>query len=35
MEANCSLQSEPGRALWDLLHLTALLPSVRANVARV
>ena len=35
MEANCSLQSEPGRPLWDLLRLTALLPSVGANVARV
>ena len=35
MQASCSLQSELRPAFWDLLHLTALLPSVPAIVARV
>ena len=35
MEANCSLQSELGPALHDLLPLAGLLRSVPAIVARV
>ncbi len=35
MQASCSLQSELGRVLWDLLHITALLPFVRTIVGRV
>ncbi len=35
MKANFSLQSELGRAFWDLLHLAVLRPFVLAIVARV
>ena len=35
MQASCSLQSELRHALWDLLHLAALLPFVHAIVGRV
>ncbi len=35
MQAGYSLQSELRRAFWDLLHLTVLLPFVRAIVGRV
>ncbi len=35
MQASCSLQSELGRVLWDLLDLAVLLPFVRAIVGRV
>ncbi len=35
MQAGCSLQSELGRAFWDLLFLADLLPFVRAIVGRV
>jgi hypothetical protein len=35
MEANCSLQSELGPALWDCLDLAVLEPFVRTIVARV
>ncbi len=35
MQASCSLQSELGRAFWDLLALASLLPFVRGIVGRV
>ena len=35
MQASCSLQSELGRAFWDLLALAGLLPFVHAIVGRV
>ena len=35
MQASCSLQSELGRGLWDLLTLAGSLPSVRSIVGRV
>ncbi len=35
MQASCSLQSELGRAFWDLLDLAVSLPFVRAIVGRV
>ncbi len=35
MQAGCSLQSELGHDLWDLLTLAGLLPFVRAIVGRV
>ena len=35
MQASCSLQSELGRAFWDLLHLAVLRPFIRGIVARV
>ena len=35
MQANCSLQSELGQVLSDLLHLAVLRRSVPAIVARV
>ena len=35
VQASCSLQSELGRLLWDLLHLAVSLPFVFAIVVRV
>ncbi len=35
MQASCSLQSELGRAFWDLLGLATLRPFVRGVVGRV
>ncbi len=35
MQASCSLQSELGRAFWDLLAFTGLLPFVHTIVGRV